>query len=103
MRLSLVCVLFDPAIPTSFFNFIQLFLYLYNVIPMNSFTCGVPCRWLSRNRSGPCPVHMTCVSRNVHLPVSNRAMVIVIIILSVTSRSWRTKEERSFTHELILI
>ena len=26
MRLSLVCVLFDPAIPTSFFNFIQLFL-----------------------------------------------------------------------------
>ena len=32
MRLSLtnlVCVLFDPAIPTSFFNFIQLFLYLY--------------------------------------------------------------------------
>ena len=30
MRLSLVCVLFDPAIPTSFFNFIQLFLYLYS-------------------------------------------------------------------------
>ena len=29
MRLFLVCVLFDPAIPTSFFNFIQLFLYLY--------------------------------------------------------------------------
>ena len=29
MRLSLVCVLFDPAIPTSFFNFIQLFLYLF--------------------------------------------------------------------------
>ena len=31
MRLSLtnlVCVLFDPAIPTSSFNFIQLFLYL---------------------------------------------------------------------------
>ena len=28
MQLSLVCVLFDPAIPTSFFNFIQLFLYL---------------------------------------------------------------------------
>ena len=28
-RLSLVCVLFDPAIPTSFFNFIQLFLYLF--------------------------------------------------------------------------
>ena len=27
--LSLVCVLFDPAIPTSFFNFIQLFLYLF--------------------------------------------------------------------------
>ena len=26
--ISLVCVLFDPAIPTSFFNFIQLFLYL---------------------------------------------------------------------------
>ena len=25
MQLSLVCVLFDPAIPTSFFNFIQLF------------------------------------------------------------------------------
>ena len=32
MRLSLVCVLFDPAIPTSFFNFIQLFLYLYNKV-----------------------------------------------------------------------
>ena len=33
MRLSLtnlVCVLFDPAIPTSSFNFIQLFLYLYH-------------------------------------------------------------------------
>ena len=29
MRLSLVCVLFDPAIPTSFFNFIQLFLHLF--------------------------------------------------------------------------
>ena len=29
MRLSLVCVLFDLAIPTSFFSFIQLFLYLY--------------------------------------------------------------------------
>ena len=27
--LNLVCVLFDPAIPTSSFNFIQLFLYLY--------------------------------------------------------------------------
>ena len=27
--LSLICVLFDPAIPTSFFNFIQLFLYLF--------------------------------------------------------------------------
>ena len=26
---SLVCVLFDPAIPTSFFNFIQLFQSLY--------------------------------------------------------------------------
>ena len=25
---SLVCVLFDPAIPTSSFSFIQLFLYL---------------------------------------------------------------------------
>ena len=35
MRLSLknlICVLFDPAIPTSSFNFIQLFLYLYNII-----------------------------------------------------------------------
>ena len=35
MRLSLtnlVCVLFDPAIPTSSFNFIQLFLYLYYLI-----------------------------------------------------------------------
>ena len=31
MRLSLVCVLFDPAIPTSFFNFIQLLLYLYTL------------------------------------------------------------------------
>ena len=29
---SLVYVLFDPAIPTSSFNFIQLFLYLYNII-----------------------------------------------------------------------
>ena len=28
MWFSLVCVLFYPAIPTSFFNFIQLFLYL---------------------------------------------------------------------------
>ena len=28
VAISLVCVLFDPAIPTSFFNFIQLFLYL---------------------------------------------------------------------------
>ena len=27
--ISLVFVLFDPAIPTSFFNFIQLFLYLF--------------------------------------------------------------------------
>ena len=27
---NLVCVLFDPAIPTSAFNFIQLFLYLYS-------------------------------------------------------------------------
>ena len=26
---NLVCVLFDPAIPTSSFNFIQLFLYLF--------------------------------------------------------------------------
>ena len=26
---NLVCVLFYPAIPTSSFNFIQLFLYLY--------------------------------------------------------------------------
>ena len=32
MQLSLVCVLFDPAIPTSFFNFIQLFLYLFNIL-----------------------------------------------------------------------
>ena len=31
MRLFLVCLLFEPAIPTSFFNFIQLLLYLYNV------------------------------------------------------------------------
>ena len=31
--LNLVCVLFDPAIPTSSFNFIQLFLYLYNILP----------------------------------------------------------------------
>ena len=34
MQLSLtklVCVLFDPAIPTSSFNFIQLFLYLYYI------------------------------------------------------------------------
>ena len=34
MRLSLtnlVCVLFDPAIPTSSFNFIQLFLYLLTI------------------------------------------------------------------------
>ena len=29
---NLVCVLFDPAIPTSSFNFIQLFLYLYNIL-----------------------------------------------------------------------
>ena len=29
VAISLVCVLFDPAIPTSFFNFIQLFLYLF--------------------------------------------------------------------------
>ena len=29
MLLSLVSVLFDPAIPTSFFNFIQSFLYLF--------------------------------------------------------------------------
>ena len=35
MRLSLtnlVCVLFDPAIPTSSFNFIQLFLYLLELL-----------------------------------------------------------------------
>ena len=35
MRLSLtnlVCVLFDPAIPTSFFNFIQLFFILAPVL-----------------------------------------------------------------------
>ena len=29
---NLVYVLFDPAIPTSSFNFIQLFLYLYIII-----------------------------------------------------------------------
>ena len=37
MRLSLVCVLFDPAIPTSFFNFIQLFLYLYMYIVLDNY------------------------------------------------------------------
>ena len=29
---NLVYVLFDPAIPTSSFNFIQLFLYLYYML-----------------------------------------------------------------------
>ena len=33
---NLVCVLFDPAIPTSSFNFIQLFLYLYNIRMLKS-------------------------------------------------------------------
>ena len=32
IRLSLVCILFDPAIPTSFFNFIQLFFILVSVL-----------------------------------------------------------------------
>ena len=50
MRLSLICVLFDPTIPTSFFNFIQLFLYLcilyahhsasyeLNIIPLHDYS-----------------------------------------------------------------
>ena len=33
---NLVCVLFDPAIPTSAFNFIQLFLYLFIIESVDS-------------------------------------------------------------------
>ena len=36
MRLSLtnlVCVLFDPSIPTSFFNFVFILVYYYSSLP----------------------------------------------------------------------
>ena len=71
MRLSLVCVLFDPAIPTSFFNFIQLFLYLFlfffialSVI----YQChlnGLLIKWNmgGAQNSLPCP-SLTCVHNN---------------------------------------
>ena len=41
---NLVYVLFDPAIPTSSFNFIQLFLYLYIIL------CCVYLSWVARLR-----------------------------------------------------
>ena len=40
MQLSLVCVLFDPAIPTSFFNFIQSIVFIL-VIIIGSYTIKV--------------------------------------------------------------
>ena len=71
MRLSLVCVLFDPAIPTSFFNFIQLFLYLF----LFFFYCNLSmpsymvCSLIKRKMGGaqnslPRP-SLTCVHKNI--------------------------------------
>ena len=55
MRLSLVCVLFDPAIPTSFFNFIQLFLYLL-LFFFNALSVIYQCHltWFAHNFSVQC-------------------------------------------------
>ena len=43
MRSSLVCLLFDPAIPTSFFNFIQLLLYLFLFFFIVIYQCHMVC------------------------------------------------------------
>ena len=54
VAISLVCVLFDPAIPTSFFNFIQLFLYLF-LFFFNALSVIYQCHltWVAHNF---CPV-----------------------------------------------
>ena len=60
---NLVCVLFDPVIPTSSFSFIQLFLYLSSLLRGSSigsrqiyFYPGQKSRVDTLNiRRGPCP------------------------------------------------
>ena len=88
MRLSLVCVLFDPAIPTSFFNFIQLFLYLFLFFFIVIYQCHLTDDGLLIKRkmggaqnSLPRP-SLTCVHKDITV-MMNR--ILKVLLLAVAS------------------